>query len=116
MPNFPPEPEPAPAAAPPPQRAPAASPESFRVEFKVGDEGIQDLDVRCHQGSARGRPPVIIESAGKGPCRVTAYTAEGPQVAFELSRLFSERWGAAGGTLQIHGLGLLHLRRGIVAN
>jgi len=39
--------------------------------------------------------------AGAGVLRPAHLVPKGPQVAFELSRLFSERWGAAGGTLFI---------------
>ncbi len=50
---------------------------SFRVEFRVDDADIFKLEVRCHQGSATGRSPVILNDAGKGPCRVTATTKGG---------------------------------------
>lgn len=62
--------EPEPAA--PPDEPTAAG--LFRVEFLTAHPDIFELEVKCHQGSAKGPPPVILNDAGKGPCRVTAFT------------------------------------------
>jgi hypothetical protein len=55
----------------------------FRVEFRAGHPDVYELEVRCHQGSAKGPPPLILNDAGKGPCRVTAFTsASGRMIAW----------------------------------
>ncbi len=75
---------PSPVEAPPSAPAEAAEratpttaeppPGSFRVVFRAGHPDIYELEVRCHQGSGKGVPPITLNDAGKGPCRVTAYT------------------------------------------
>ncbi len=57
---------------PPPQPVDATG--LFRVEFRAEHPDIYELEVKCHQGSAKGAPPVVLNDAGKGPCRVTAFT------------------------------------------
>ena len=53
-----------------------AAPSRFRVEFRVADPAVRELQVRCHVGSGRGRPPVVIPAAGRGPCKVIALRGE----------------------------------------
>ena len=85
-----PEPEPEPVADAEPAADPTA-PEAdagaatglFRVEFRAGHPDVYELEVRCHQGSAKGPPPLVLNDAGKGPCRVTAFTsASGRMIAW----------------------------------
>ncbi len=59
------------------QAASASEPQLFRVEFRVDDPDIEEIEIKCHQGSAKGHPPVVINDAGKGPCRVTGLTTDG---------------------------------------
>ena len=84
------EPEPAPEPDPEPpvvdvepvEVAPDAT-GLFRVEFATGHPDIYELEVKCHQGSAKGPPPLVLNDAGKGPCRVTAFTgASGRMIAW----------------------------------
>lgn len=69
----------APPAAPPPAEPPPVSTaeEFFRVEFRSGDPNIKEFEVRCHRGSGKGPPPLVLADAGKGPCRVTGTAPSG---------------------------------------
>ncbi len=49
------------------------APERFRVEFQSADPAVERLVVHCHVGRGDGPPPVVIDEAGRGPCRVTGY-------------------------------------------
>ncbi|MDP6933512.1 MAG: hypothetical protein QGG40_11380 [Myxococcota bacterium] len=52
---------------------PVATPTTFRVEFIADHAEVTNLFVKCHGGrEGIGPSPVVIESALKGPCRVTA--------------------------------------------
>ena len=77
-----PEPEP-PVADTEPAEVTADATGLFRVEFATGHPDIYELEVKCHQGSAKGPPPLVLNDAGKGPCRVTAFTsASGRMIAW----------------------------------
>jgi Protein kinase domain len=61
----------------------AATPaaDTFRVEFRSGEPTVTELDVRCHVGSAKGPSPVVINDAGRGPCKVVGRGGASPVVA-----------------------------------
>ena len=67
--DAPPSPDPASSATD------AQAPGLFRAEFGTTHPDVFELEVKCHQGSAKGPPPVVLNDAGKGPCRVTAFTS-----------------------------------------
>jgi hypothetical protein len=84
-PSFPEPEQPATTEPAPSDPGSATDPGSglFRVEFRAGHTDIYEIEVRCHQGSAKGAPPLVLNDAGKGPCRVTAFTnASGRMIAW----------------------------------
>ncbi|MFH1469512.1 MAG: hypothetical protein ABIO70_34315 [Pseudomonadota bacterium] len=86
-PDEPDEPEAPPEVPPPPpivvltpnSQAPAPR-ESFSVEFKSALADIYEIEVRCQQGSGRGPPPVVLNDAGRGPCRITGSSTQAGRI------------------------------------
>jgi hypothetical protein len=77
--DVPDKPPPAPPTAvlmPPPISQAPVSAESFRVEFRSAMPDVFEIEVRCHQGSGKGPSPVVLNDAGKGPCRITGLSSQ----------------------------------------